>query len=394
MPRIILKTRSRGTHAHSVFVSICLGITPWLFFAAIVAAWAIALSDEIRAPALPFAQVAAPSSSESPFSLSALHQRLPQAGLERVQKHIRLFQTRKRNQIKSGLARSTRYMAYYENIFQRRGMPGELAYLPLVESGFVEHAVSPAQAVGIWQFIPSTGQIYNLELTEWADARRDPLRSANAAAEYLKHLYRRFGAWELALAAYNAGANTVRWRQRENERAGLPLDFWHLKVPNETHEYVPAFIAAVLIAMNPSAYGFRPEEIRFQPHMAFDLLQVVPNADLDHLAEGFNLPPSALIDLNPHLIRHRTPPGENPHNLRVPRGTRSRVVQHVQAESMNEKGWMLHPVRRGDTVNRLAERFGVSAKRILLLNRLQDKNSLGTRLLLIIPLASAEGTGA
>ncbi|NIP71974.1 MAG: lytic transglycosylase domain-containing protein, partial [Gammaproteobacteria bacterium] len=128
-------------------------------------------------------------------------------------------------------------------------------YLPIIESGFMERAVSPAQAVGIWQFIEETGRRYNLHRNGWSDKRLDPFHSARAAARLLKHLHQTFDNWELALAAYNAGAGTINWAMRVNRKAGLPTHFWALDLPEETENYVPTFLATVMIAKNPEAFG-------------------------------------------------------------------------------------------------------------------------------------------
>lgn len=321
---------------------------------------------------------------ESPYSLESLHGRMPPKAIEKVQRYLVFFSQVQRRRIIDGLARSTRYLELYKEIFQKKKIPLELAYLPLIESGFVERAVSPAQAAGVWQFIEETGRRYNLERTDWKDQRLDPIQSARAAASLLRNLHQKFNNWELALASYNAGANTVKWARRANRRKGKEENFWELKLPDETTEYVPAFIAAVIIAKNPQAFGF--DEIKFQPRMAFDHIKVSSGTQLFEVAAQLDVPVEVVWDLNPNLIKGEVPPGEKPHLLRVPPGTPRAVHNKLTGASKRLKDWMLYRVNDNDTVDYLANRFSSKPDAILKINGLETDEELLLREFLIIPL--------
>ncbi|MDH5751461.1 MAG: transglycosylase SLT domain-containing protein [Deltaproteobacteria bacterium] len=324
------------------------------------------------------------SESGDDFSLSSLHKRTPPEGIHRIQKYIELFQNGQRRRLIDGLGRSTRYMEGFRKIFRDKSLPVELTYLPLIESGYVATAVSPAQAAGIWQFIEDTGRRYNLERTPWSDQRMDPMASARAAASLLGHLYKRFGNWEHALAAYNSGARTVEWAIKVNKKAGKPTHFWALDLPEETQNYVPNFLAVVLIAKNPDAFGFT--EIQYQPRLAYDLIKVSPGTYLHELATRLDISQNKLWELNPTLVLGQVPPGETPQSIRIPDGLRDLIPAKVAEYKGRLKDWVLHRVSRDDTVDTLASRFRSKSERILQLNRLDGDEDLIQREFVIIPL--------
>ncbi len=326
---------------------------------------------------------AAPGSE--PFSLAELHRRLPEPALRQVGRYLDYFRNTRRRGLEGALARSTRYLRRFKRIFRKAGLPEELAYLPLIESGYVENAVSPAQAVGMWQFTAETARRFNLVSNPWFDRRRDPDASARAAARYLRQLHRRFNNWDLALAAYNSGAGTVGWALRVNRKAGLPTHFWALsELPEETRNYVPAFLAAVLIARNLDVFGF--DKIRFMPRMTFERIKVSPGISLTTLAQHLEIDEASLYELNPELIRRRTPPGDSFYLLRIPPGTRRMVRSKFTGGKATPRDWMLHRVSEGDTVQTLATRFRALPDRILRFNRIQDNRELAAREFVIIPL--------
>jgi len=357
----------------------------WVSLAGIFVAVAILIAGEVRPPSIVTNQDQDAQVSENgPFSLSALYQRLPPEAINRVNKNINYFLGSARRRIVDGLARSTKYMEPYQQIFREEGLPEELAYLPLIESGFVEKAVSPAKAVGIWQFIEETGRRYDLHHNDWSDKRLDPIYSARAAARLLKHLHATFHDWELALAAYNAGAGTVKWAIRVNRKAGLPTNFWALDLPEETENYVPTFLATVMIAKNPGAFGIT--SIRYQPQMAFDHIKVSPGLSLEELADESGIPEKVLEDLNPALIRGTVPPGDQPYLLRVPRGARYTLPAKLAGVTHWPRDWVLHRVHFSDTVEDLAARYRGKPAKILQANDLDNDQQLLLRNYIIIPL--------
>ncbi|MDH4247337.1 MAG: transglycosylase SLT domain-containing protein [Deltaproteobacteria bacterium] len=350
----------------------------------VVAAFVVAAGvrdPQVLAPSA--RQRLAASESEGAFSLSALHMRLPPEAMRQVQRHIEYFQRVQPGRITDGLGRSSKYMDTFRKIFESKGLPGELAYLPLVESGFMETAVSPAQAAGIWQFIEDTGRRYNLQRTAWSDQRLDPIKSAEAAATLLQHLFLRFKNWELALAAYNSGQGTVDWAIKTNLREKKGTDFWSLDLPEETTAYVPTFIAAVVIAKNPEAFGFK--NIRFQPKLSFDEIKVTPGTALDEVANELELSQETLWELNPTLILGTVPPGDKPYQIRVPTGVRKGVPGKISAVGPL-KDWVLHRVAETDTVEVLASRFRSKSQSILEVNKLSGDADLSTRTFVLIPL--------
>jgi membrane-bound lytic murein transglycosylase D len=378
--------RQRYNQPLPVWRNILLPIVQWMGLAGIFVVLAVIITGEVRAPAvlLNAEQRADVSARRDAFELSALYERLPVEAIERINRNVDYFVSDGRRRIVDGLARSTRYLDTYQEIFRAEGLPEELAYLPLIESGFTERAVSPAQAVGMWQFIEETGRRYNLFRTDWADKRLDPYHSARAAARLLRHLYETFGNWELALAAYNCGAGTVRWAMRVNERAGLPTHFWALQLPQETQNYVPTFLATVMIAKNPGAYGIT--EIRYLPEVAYDQIKVSPGLSLDELAEQSGIPTKVLQDLNPALIRGTVPPGEEPYLLRVPHGARYTLAAKVSGVTRWPRDWVLHRVHFSDTVDELASRYRGKSSNILQANELTGEEELLLRNFIIIPL--------
>lgn len=193
-------------------------------------------------------------------------------------------------------ARASRYLYHTVKEAERRGLPTELALLPIIESSYDPAATSSAAAAGLWQFIPSTGKIYGLKQTSQYDGRRDVVESTRAAYEFLGSLYNQFGSWELALASYNAGPGRIQQAINRNKAAGLPTDYWSLKLPQETMYYVPRFIAVAQIIKNPSAYNVTLPPIANRPH--FREIQVGPVA-LNDIARITGLSRAELYQLNP-----------------------------------------------------------------------------------------------
>jgi membrane-bound lytic murein transglycosylase D len=248
----------------------------------------------------------------------------------------------------------------------------------------VETAVSPAKAVGVWQFIEETGRRYDLDRNHWFDRRRDPISSTRAAVRYLSALHREFQDWDLALAAYNSGAGTVRWARKVNRRAKLPSHYWALDLPDETQSYVPAFIASVLIAKNPAAYGFNG--IDFAPALRYEEVKVSPGTSLSLLEIQLDMKERTLFNLNPELTRGVAPPGNQPYAMRFPPGLRRKLPILLAGVETKLSNWMLHHVQLQDTLQSLARRFSARPSKIKKVNGLQDNGDLLQRRFVIIPL--------
>lgn len=259
---------------------------------------------------------------------------------ERVLYWVGRFTTDQRPTFQLYLDRHNRYVGLIQQDARRRGLPEELAYLAMIESGFSNHAVSHVEAVGLWQFMGPTAQAYGLRIDEWIDERRDPYRATQAALDYLSTLYERYGSWYLAAAAYNAGPARVdqallehfgrrfeldRLRAQPRSVDGLDL-YWQIidRLPYETRHHVPRMIAATLLARNPERYGFRRSSLATP--VQSDVVWVPAYTSLWRVARLLSLPVALLYELNPQLVAGVTPPAQV-YGLRVPKGLGTTLVQ-------------------------------------------------------------------
>lgn len=301
-----------------------------------------------------------------------------------VNAEIAAFSGRHRKVIARGLERAGRYLPMIRKVFSEAGLPPELASLPLVESSFVVNALSRAGALGMWQFIASTARASQLRVDWWVDERLDPEASTRAAARHLKELYDQFGDWELALAAYNAGAGGVG---RAMTRSGKG-DFWGLmqakRLHSETRRYVPKFYAALEILLDPTEYGFNP--IDENGAEMYDVVNVTCQTDLYTVSKATGIPLADLKDLNPSLIRCVTPPSSAEFPLRVPVGWGEQVRQVLETlDPADRYQYKKHKVASGDTLASVARRYGIGAELLAELNRLPAGKALKRGKELLIP---------
>lgn len=307
---------------------------------------------------------------------------------ERVVASLHFFQTRGRKTFATWLQRAGRYRTLIVDILRREGMPSDLFYLAVIESGLNPRAYSRARAVGLWQFMAHTGRMMGLERTHWIDERRDPIKATHAAARYLKDLFAEFGDWRLALAAYNAGPGRVR---RAIARADTN-DYWQLDLPRETKNYVPLFMAAAVIAKDPQLFGFKPQAE--EPAFAYEkvvLPEDWPYVDLKAAAQLLGIKRQALHDLNPELRQDITPPGSRtPYALRVPPGKGQMLLdQYPSLPTPQKAAIQRYQVQRGDTISGIAQAFGVSTRVIAAANSLRNPNLIRPRQMLYIPIPAA-----
>ncbi len=299
---------------------------------------------------------------------------------EQVEFFLDQYQNSQRGTFGRWLARSGRYLPMIQQELTEAGLPLDLCYLPMIESGFRLTAYSRAQAVGPWQFMRGTGKLYGLKISDYIDERRDPIKSTRAAIHFLSDLYEEFHSWPLAVAAYNAGGGKVRSAIRKTGSN----DFWdlakskHLK--KETKYYVPKLIAAIIIAKNPAAYGF--DEIEYEEPLAFETVKVPKWTPLQAVALASDTPLEEIHDLNRQLRRGITPPDKKYCQLRVPVGKSEQIVRNLRRVAATvTTGYKSHVVRKGETVTRICNKYNINKKTLLKANNLRTANLMaGQRL--------------
>lgn len=280
---------------------------------------------------------------------------------DKVLTWVRLFTTDKRGYIERTLARGAAYLPMIRQIFAEEGIPQDLAYLGVVESGYINQARSYARAVGMWQFMPSTGRLFGLKINRWVDERRDPVKATRAAARYLRRLYETSGDWYLALAGYNAGPLTT---QRAQQALGT-ANFWDMYrspyLRNQTKNYVPELCAAILIAHNPERYGFQATP---ETPFTYESVEVRSSTSLRVIARNAGVPESEIKALNPQLLRGSTPPGA--YEVRVPVGTALAAQRRLAGISPKGRdGFRTYRLKKGDTPARVAQRFRVDPQDLI-----------------------------
>jgi len=284
---------------------------------------------------------------------------------EKVENSLAYLQTVAHNTFEKYLGRSTKYIPLMAKILEEEGVPRDIIYLPLIESGFNPHAYSYARAMGPWQFIYATGKRYGMKRNWWYDERRDFEKSTRAAARYLKDLYDEFQAWELALASYNGGEGRVRRTiKRQKTR-----DFWKLKLKKQTRNYVPLYMAAVMIAKQPEKYGFSPV---YEDALEWETVEVSKCMSFANIASKTGISVADLEILNPELIRGLTPPNYKNYKLRIPPDKKQIfLTSYNEIPSEKSTNWVSHKIRRGETVSTIARKYGVSMSSIISANNLR-----------------------
>ncbi len=278
------------------------------------------------------------------------------------------------------------YLPYIVRQVEKRGLPSELALLPVVESAFQPFAYSPAGAAGIWQFMPGTGRVFGLKQNWWYDGRRDIVESTDAALNYLERLSAHFdGDWLLAIAAYNWGEGNVQRAIRRNRRAGKSTDFWSIRLPRETRGYVPRLLALATIVSDPQRYGLNLATIEDDPYFA--VVNVDSQIDLAHAAELAGISLEEIYLLNPGFNRWATDP-DGPHRLLLPQEQVQKFQQGLAEMPPEQRvAYRRHQIRSGESLIVIAKRYRTSVRTIQTINGINGSRIRAGESLMV-PVAS------
>jgi membrane-bound lytic murein transglycosylase D len=307
----------------------------------------------------------------------------------RVEGWIDYFTGRGREHMERYLSRSSRYIPLMKQTFKRAGLPEDLVYLALIESGFNLRARSRARAVGPWQFMKATGKRYGLRVDSWIDERRDPIRATEAAANYLKDLYLMFESWYLAASAYNAGEYKIL-RAIDELKTN---NYWRISetraIRRETKDYIPKLIAAAIIAKNPARHGF--DEVAYQEPLEFESVQIDFPLRLRDIAAMVDIDEEELSDLNPAFVHSTIPPHGGPYELRLPVGSKVLVERALASNrsmvAANEIP-LQHTVRRGETLGTISQKYRIKKTDLANANALSPRERLAAGTLIVIPRRS------
>ncbi len=265
---------------------------------------------------------------------------------------------------------------------EARGMPTELALLPMVESAYNPRAFSRARAAGLWQFIPSTGKVFNLEQNAWVDERRDVVASTAAALDYLQYIYEMHGDWHLALASYNWGEGAVGRALKKNDAQGKPLEYAHLRLPRETARYVPKLQALKNIVARPELYGIELPYVANKTH--FETIDSPPGLDLATAADFAGIPLEEFVALNPALKKPIIPEGTQP--IVLPADSIETFRANLALSGDAATRWRSYTAQRKDSLRTLAARFGVSLPTLAEVNGLTTASKLKAGQKLLVPV--------
>jgi membrane-bound lytic murein transglycosylase D len=304
-------------------------------------------------------------------SVNGLHKEIPLVMNEHVEREIKLFQGLERDFFIESYKRSGRYRDEMVKAFHEAGIPEEITWLPLIESGFKVRAYSKARALGLWQFIPSTGYKFGLKRSSWVDERLDPEKSTAAAIAYLKELHQMFGDWATVLAAYNCGEGNVL-RVIRQQKIDYLDNFWDLygRLPRETARYYPRFLAVLTILKDPAKYGFNFEEQ--DKRIPYEVVAIEKPLQLLKISEKLGCSTEDLVTLNAELRYAATP--NTVYDLKVPFGMKDTLLANIDSLpkwSPPQSKFIVHRVRRGETLSTIATRYRTSIQRIMEANNMR-----------------------
>lgn len=288
------------------------------------------------------------------------------------------------------MARSQKYLFYVVEEVEKRGMPTEIALLPMIESAYNPKAYSRSHAAGIWQFIPSTGKHFGLQQNWWVDNRRHVTAATQAALDYLQKLYDLFGSWDLALAAYNAGEGTVGRAIAKNQKSGLPTDYKSLKLPLETVQYVPKLQAIKNIVTHPDRYGLNIEAIPNEAYFA----EIDPPYQIDAklAAKLADISDEEFALLNPNYNRPVIATRNNSHKLLLPVSAVETFESNLSNHDQSLVSWSVYNAKRGEQLASIAKKFDISINRLREVNDLPKNNKITNQFHLLVPSDDSSST--
>jgi len=304
----------------------------------------------------------------------------------RVESCVRGFTTTARERFELWMKRSGLYEEMAKPILASYGIPEDIYYLAMIESGYNPNAYSRAHAAGMWQFISSTGRRYSLNQTLWYDARRDPELATHAACQYLRDLYDEFQSWNLAIAAYNCGEGRIRSRVRDNI-----FSFWNMRLPRETSAYVPRFLAALILMRNADIFGLPSEDQFYRPEPV-EKIEITDCVTLRSVAKAANVPYQEIRRLNGVYRKGITPPTKGTKSfITLPQRSVNTFYANYEKMPKNEKsGVVYHRVQRGETLGYLARQYYSSIQEIMTINNIRNPRRLQIGQRLAIPVHSGQ----
>ena len=304
-----------------------------------------------------------------------------------VDQFISYFQNKGRRQFEIWLDRYFQYGPMLKEILNEYELPEELAYLAMIESGLNPKAYSRAKATGMWQFMYSTGKKYGLQRNWYIDERRDPEKATHAAAKFLLDLYKEFDHWYLALAAYNGGPGRVHRATRLHQTS----DFWQLhSLPRETRNYIPYYLAAAIIASNPTSYGFKTPKTK---QHKYEVVEIKQSADLAVLANSAGTSLKTLKAYNPELRQSATPV-DVVYRLKIPVGKKEQFVTNFNSLPSDQRfapQYVAHKVKRGESLWTISKKYRVSIHDLAAVNKIRNRHRLSIGQKLTIPVRRSNG---
>jgi membrane-bound lytic murein transglycosylase D len=385
---LLIASTLAGTHAHAADEAASTAAVPPITEAAKTAA-------EISADIATFSSTNAAAKLGSPIMSDAdlwhrirMGFQLEPLDSQLVFEHEDWY-SRRPDYIQRFVDRGSKYLHHIVEEVEKRGMPMEIALLPVIESAFNPVAYSRSHAAGMWQFIPSTGKSYGLSQNWWADHRRDVLASTNAALNYLQRLHGMFGNWELAIAAYNCGEGCVGRAIAKNQRKGLPTDFLSLDLPKETRNYVPKLIAVKNIVLSPGSYGIELDLLKDEPY--FTTVKAPPKIDVKLAAKLAEMPEDEFVALNPAFTKPvaQTESGQ----FLLPIDKAGTFRENLENYDRPLVSWTTYSAKRGESMDSIAKRYGVSGGYLRAVNGKvkERKGKLAQPMLIMVPGGNNKG---